>query len=132
MSRKFFAFVTSVCVLVLASGATVVAAQQNAPPAEPKIEKIGEDLVRVGNVRVDLKNREISTPGLVNQAAVLEFVATTKGGFKAYESALELDTNAVGFNLALILIGLDRARAVPAERHFDPRAPQGDAVEVLG
>jgi len=70
--------------------------------------------------------------GTVTEAKTLEFIASTKGGFKGYESALELDTNAISFNLALILIGLDREHAVHPRRHFDPIPPKGDPVEILG
>jgi hypothetical protein len=62
---------------------------------------------------------------------VLEFVANTKGGWKAYESAIEMDTNAVNFNAACLLIGLDPSAAVPATRQFDSQAPQGDPVEMF-
>ena len=99
-------------------------------PEPPPVEKLGEDRLRIGSIQVDLKTREITVPGAVNNAMVLEFVANTRGGFKAYESLLTLDTNAAGFNLALIMIGLDRARSVPPRRHFDPNPPQGDPVEV--
>ena len=37
----------------------------------------------------------------------LEFIVATKAGSKAYESAIEADTNAVNFNVALLLTGLD-------------------------
>lgn len=101
------------------------------PPTSPEpVERLGRDLFRIGNIRVDTAKKEISIAGKVNDVQVLEFIACTKGGFKAYESALELDTNAITFNLALILIGLDRANAVPPTRHFDPNPPQGDPVEV--
>jgi hypothetical protein len=85
----------------------------------------------VGNVQIDLAKREFSVTGVVNEVQGLEFVANTKGGFKSYESALELDTNAVNFNVACILIGLDNTRAVPAKRQFDPDPPQGDPVELF-
>lgn len=99
-------------------------------PEPPPVEKLGEDRLRVGTIHIDLKRREITVPGTVNGAMVLEFVANTKGGFKAYESALTLDTNAVTFNLALILIGCDKARSVPPQRHFDPTPPKGDPLEI--
>lgn len=118
------------CLCVLLSEGASAAAQQPASVAEPKIEKLGDGLLGVGSIRVDLAKREIAVPGVVLPARVLEFVASTKRGAKAYESALELDTDAVGFNLALILIGLDKAQAVPSRRHFDPRPPEGDPVEI--
>jgi hypothetical protein len=109
---------------------------QAPPPANlqqqpPPVERLSETLLRIGTVLTDMKRREVTVNGAVNDVNVLEFVANTKGGFKAYESALTLDTDAITFNLALVLIGLDRSRAVPPERHFDPRTPEGDPVEIF-
>jgi hypothetical protein len=105
--------------------------QDSGPPktAAP-VERLGPSLLRVGNVRIDTEKKEIQVTGVVLEASVLEFLAVTKGGLKAYESALELDTNAINFNLALILIGLDPARAVPPKRQLDPAIPSGDPVEL--
>ena len=95
------------------------------------MEKLGEKLFRLGNIIIDTEKREIRVPGRINPGVtVLEFVANTKGGSKAYESAVELETDAVTFNLALILIGLDQANGVPAKFPFDPDPPQGDPVEI--
>jgi len=66
--------------------------------------------------RIIVLSEEISVRGVVNDALTLEFVANPKGGFKAYESALELDTDGINFNLALILIGLDPAPTWPTWR----------------
>ena len=41
-----------------------------------------------------------------------------------------METNAINFNLALILIGLDQSRSVGPKMHFDPAIPQGDPVEI--
>jgi hypothetical protein len=101
------------------------------PPRTPApVERLGDNLLRVGNIRIDTKAREISLPGKVNDVTALEFVATAKGGVKAYESALELDTDAITFNLALLLIGLDRKNSVVPKMHFDPNPPKGDPVEI--
>lgn len=100
------------------------------PTTAAPVEKLGDKLLRIGNVRVDLAKKEVSVAGIINDVPVLEFVANTKGGFKNYESAIEADTNAIDFNLGLILIGLDRDRAVVPRFHFDPIPPEGDPVEV--
>ncbi|MGE0593059.1 MAG: YdjY domain-containing protein [Vicinamibacterales bacterium] len=102
-----------------------------APAAPAPIERLGGDRVRVGNVMVDMAAREIRVEGVVNEVNILEFIAVPKGGFKAYESALELDTNAINFNLGLILIGLDSSRATHPKQHLDPDPPSGDPVDVL-
>ena len=87
-------------------------------------------MLRVGNIQVETARKEISVRGTVNEVQLLEFLANRKGGLKAYESALELDTNSINFNLALILIGLDPAHAVVPRYQFDPVAPKGDPVAV--
>ena len=104
------------------------------PPVVPKtpspVERLGKGLLRVGNVRIDTAKKEISVSGTVNDVKVLEFIATTPGGYKSYESAIELETNAINFNLGMILIGLDSAHATVPKMHLDPNPPKGDAVEV--
>ena len=98
--------------------------------APPPVEKLGDTLFRIGQIQVDTASREISLPGKVNDVTVLEFVANTRMGMKAYESALTLDTDAITFNAALLLIGLDPAHAQVPTRHFDPAQPKGDFVEI--
>jgi hypothetical protein len=121
------------------SGATVegrqVAPERKPPPPPPSaatpVERLGPTTLRVGNVQVDTAKREVSVAGVVNEGVTaLEFIASTKGGFKGYESALELDTTAIDFNLGLILIGLDHNRAVVPKFHLQPTPPQGDPVEI--
>jgi hypothetical protein len=96
----------------------------------PPVERLGDNLLRIGEVRIDTKQREITVAGTVNDVQTLEFIAPARGGFKAYESALSLDTDAITFNLALLLIGLDRKNAVVPRMHFDPIPPAGDPVEL--
>jgi hypothetical protein len=79
---------------------------------------------------VDTAKQEASVKGVVNDVEVLEFIANPKGGAKAYESAIELDTDAVNFNLALILIGLDHTRTKWPRRGEPPILPNGDPVEI--
>jgi hypothetical protein len=102
-----------------------------APPPPPNlVERLGEHLLRIGRIRVDTAKREVVVPGHVNDAHVLEFVASTTGGFKAYESALSLDAGGITFNAALLLIGLDKTHARVPTKHFDPVAPAGDPVDI--
>jgi hypothetical protein len=119
--------------VLLASAPSAPAhAQPGAPPlpSAAPLERLGPELLRIGTITIDIARKEISVPGVVNEVTTLEFVATTKGGLKAYESALELDTNAINFNLALILIGLDHRRATPSRYALDPTPPRGDEVEI--
>lgn len=100
------------------------------PPRVEAVEKLGPNLFALGKVRVDSAKREVSVPGTVNDVIVLEFVANTRDGMKAYESALTLETSGVTFNTALLLIGLDKSNARVPEFQFDPKAPEGDRVEI--
>jgi hypothetical protein len=90
------------------------------------VERLGKDLFRLGNVRVNTATREVTVTGTVNPVTVLEFLANPPRGLKAYESALTLDTDGVTFNTALVLIGLDRAHA----RLLPKRTVDGDRVEL--
>ena len=138
------AFAMSV-VSMLAAATRPLAAQAPPPPASqqpppspynvPKgpspIERIGPNVVRIGNITVDTAKKELSVRGVVNDVTALEFIAVTKGGFKAYESVLELETNAINFNLALILMGLDAKKAVMPKHPGDPTLPSGDLVDIF-
>ena len=105
---------------------------QVAKPTVPPVEKVGDSQFRIGQVRIDTSRREVSVSGTVNAGVkVLEFIANTRSKRRAYESAVTLDADAIAYNAALLLIGLDpsRARGVPT-RHFDPTTPEGDLVDI--
>ena len=94
----------------LSAAPVSVAAQETPPAGTPKgapIERLGPNLLRVGNVNVDTAKKEVSVKGVVNQVETLEFIVNPKGGAKAYESAIEVETDGVNFNVGLILVGLD-------------------------
>jgi hypothetical protein len=102
------------------------------PPTEAEpVEKLGKGLFRLGNVRVDTNRKEVSVPGTINDVSALEFLANTKGGFKNYESAIEAETSALTFNVALLLIGLDTAGVVHPPVDRGPEPPRGQHVEVV-
>jgi hypothetical protein len=96
----------------------------------PVVEKIGDGLYRIGQLRVDMKKRELTAPATINDVPIIEFLANTKGGLKEYESALTVESDAITFNAALILLGLDPARGRPSKVQFDAATPEGDAVEL--
>jgi hypothetical protein len=139
--RGFWSSVGAIALITGAVGAASDAAQQprEPPPAPPRelpksaapVERLGPTSLRVGNIQIDTEKKELWVRGTINEVTVLEFLACTKGGFKGYESAVELETNALNFNLALILIGLDSSRAVPPKVRFDPELPKGDPVEIF-
>jgi hypothetical protein len=96
----------------------------------PAVEKIADGVYRIGQLRVDTVKRELIAPATVNDVLTIEFLANTKGGLKAYESAITVETDAITFNAALILLGLDPARGKPSAFQFDPGTPEGDPVEL--
>jgi hypothetical protein len=125
---------------LLAEMPAIPTAQHGIPPTpasiieKPQIPKATPITggYKIGNVSVNTILKEASFPGRINMdEGPIEFIASIKGGFKLYESLLELDVNAYEFNLSLILIGLDQDKGVPPKRHFDPKSPQGDPVEVI-
>jgi hypothetical protein len=124
------AFIPSAVMACLFSASTVVVHTQAAQSAPPKVQKLGNGLYQIGQIRVDTARREIAIPGKVNEVVILEFVANTRDGMKAYESALTLETDAFEFNAALLLIGLDKSRSVAPKVHFDPNPPVGDEVTL--
>lgn len=125
---------TAIVVLSLAalaaSGRAATAQQPGPPPKPPAVERLGPTTLRVGQITVDTAKREISVRGRMNDVMVLEWIANTREGMKAYESAMTLETDAITFNAALLLIGLDPARSKVPARHFDPNPPAGDPVEL--
>jgi hypothetical protein len=129
---------TTVGVMAVIGFATALAQQPSLRPVDPEsipkspppVAKLGANLFAIGEIKVDTAKREVTVAGKVNGVQILEFVANTRGGMKAYESALTIDTNAVTFNAAMLLIGLDRDHARVPTQHFDPIPPQGDRVAL--
>ena len=109
----------SVAAMVALLASPASAAPQAPAAAAPSVEKVGPGLLRVGPIRVDLTRREISLPATINDVLVLEFVANVAKGLKVYESAMTLQVDAITFNTALLLIGLDKANARVPTQHFD-------------
>jgi hypothetical protein len=110
----------------------------------PVIKKLNKDLIQVGNITIDIKKKEMTIPGkmlpttagpapepnMPVSSKILEYLATARNGIKAYESALELDTDATTFNFAMIMLGLEKGHAVMPKVHFDPTPIKGDPVEI--
>lgn len=105
--------------------------EKNTPPEQPIVKDLGDGRLQVGNIIIDGNKKEVIVPGRINMIdGPIEFIACTKGGFKAYESVLEMETDAITFNLSMILLGLDPKKGKAAAYHFDPNQPQGDTVEI--
>jgi hypothetical protein len=95
------------------------------------IKKLEDGRVLMGTaIVVDVTKKEVTVRGRMLKDQTLEFLAIARNGGKSYESAIELQTNATSFNLALIMIGLDKSNAVVPKGHFDPNKAQGDPLEI--
>ena len=93
-----------------------------------QIQKIGEDLYRLGSITIDSKKRELSLPGKFNmQKGMIELLACSVGG-KVHESVLVLDVVPYHLQVALLLLGLNFKGGL--EFQGDPKAPKGDSVVV--
>ncbi len=103
----------------------------NEPQKQNIVKNLGNGKLQVGNIIIDEIKNEAIVPGRINmKEGIIEFIACTKGGMKAYESALEMDTDAKSFNLSMILLGLDPKKGKTSAYHFDPNPPEGDGVEI--
>src|SRR5258707_7718597 len=82
-----------VVVIAVTSLVTVLAQRpaqinpEDIPTTPAAVAKLGPGLFRIGEIKVDTTKHEVSVPGKVNAVQILEFVANTRGGMKAYESA---------------------------------------------
>lgn len=107
---------------------------QTAPRLAPLVEDLGDGLYRIGQITVDKPGRSFSLPGKIINLGMadmpLEFLAVAKDGPMGYESILELEADAIEFNLACILIGLDDSHAVAPRGRFDPTPVDGDPIEL--
>jgi len=127
-----FAFLTtlSIAALALAQQQFPGALPRPVAPTPPIVERLGPTLIRVGSLQVETAAREVTLTGRINPVTTLEFIANTRNGVKAYESAITVDTSGVALNTALLLIGLDRAHARVPTRHLDPNPFDGDHVQI--
>jgi len=79
------------------------------PPVVGLIKPLGQERYQIGRIVVDKRAHSFTVPGRVHALdKPLEYLATSPGGRKAYEALLELDASGSEFNLACILIGLER------------------------
>jgi len=98
----------------------------------PPIERIDENNYKIGKILINKIAREFTIPAVfLRNSPPLEFLAVAKGGGRGYESLLEVDASVYEFNLACILIGLDKHKGAAPEYHFDPAPIKGDAVEII-
>jgi hypothetical protein len=84
-------------------------AAESSPSVVGPIKPLGQERYQIGRIVVDKRSHRFAVPGRVQALdKPLEYLATSPGGRKAYEALLELDASGSEFNLACILIGLER------------------------
>lgn len=101
-----------------------------APPAKlpPDVEKIGDDLYRIGKLTVDLKAKTATCAGKINmQRGTVEYFAVAPGG-KLHESVLSVDVRPLHLQVGLLLLGLEPRGGLRYQG--DTQVPRGSPVEV--
>jgi hypothetical protein len=123
--------------LSMQAGAADGPAPSNQPPGASgvagRIEavRVSEGVYRIGAVTLYKEEQRFSVPGrIVRLEPPLEFIAVSLGGVKAYESLIELEADAHVFNLACILLGLEKVPGGAPEFHFDERPVLGPPVSL--
>jgi hypothetical protein len=92
---------------------------QTPTPRIGDLKPLGNDRFQIGRIVVDKRAATFIVPGRVlNLGKPLEYLATTPKGWKAYEALLELDASGSEFNLACILLGLERPVDPPAFQRY--------------
>ncbi len=107
-------------------------AQAPAPPVG-EMKSLGQERFQIGHIVVDKRAGTFTVPGRVHVLGKpLEYLATSKGGMKAYEALLELDATGSEFNLACILVGLERPPNQAAFQRYsrEPLAGQRAALYI--
>lgn len=121
------------CALGIAATSTVSAQVPagSAPTAAPAMQALGRDRYRIGAILVDKKARRLTIAGrILGSDRPLEYLAVARGGYKSYESLLELDTTGSEFNLACILLGLDASLTKRPEHQFSKDNLTGQRVAL--
>ena len=123
-------------VAAMTSAAAIFVQPAFAQTAEPApsvgvMKPLGQERYQIGRIVVDKRLRRFTVPGRVHALdKPLEYLATSPGGRKAYEALLELDASGSEFNLACILIGLERDPKVAANRPPDAASVVGQRVAM--
>jgi len=108
-----------------------MADEEKVTEKKPPVEDLGEGRYRIGTITVDKAERRFSLGGkILHLTQPLEYLAVMTEGHKGYESLLELETSAVDFQLACILIGLDDEKSVKPRFQFDENEVDGQAVDI--
>jgi hypothetical protein len=107
---------------------------QATEPSQPvvgSLKPLGQERYQIGRIVVDKRSHRFTVPGRVHALdKPLEYLATSPGGRKAYEALLELDASGSEFNLACILIGLERDPKLASSKPPDVANVVGQRVAM--
>ena len=77
-------------------------------PSVGELKALGQERFQIGHIVIDKRAGTFTVPGRVHVVGKpLEYLATSPGGMKEYETLLEVDATGSEFNLACILVGLE-------------------------
>ncbi len=94
----------------------------------PQVERITENVYRIGAVIVDTKARTVTCKGVINMDdGAIEYLAVAPGG-KTHESLLRLDVRPLHLQVALLMLDLEPKNVLKFQG--DPTTPQGAPVEI--
>jgi len=103
----------------------------SAPAPVGELKPLGGDRYQIGRIVLDKKARRFTVPGRVHVLGKpLEYLATSPGGMKEYETLLEVDASGSEFNLACILLGLERDPKQGPYWQFSQDPLSGPRVEI--
>jgi hypothetical protein len=106
-------------------------AAQAGGTAAPEMKPLGGERYQIGKIIVDRKARRMTLPARVHVLdRPLEYLLTTTGGMKEYETLFEADVSGTEFNLACILLGLERDKTLEAYQQFSEKRMAGPRVEI--
>ena len=116
----------SLCVLC---GEKVLAQGSKKPPEKPPpVERITENVYRIGSALVDTAARTIVCPAEINMdEGPIEYLAVAPKG-KLHESLLRVDVRPLHLQVALLMLDLEPKNVLKAQG--DKTTPQGDPVEL--
>jgi len=94
----------------------------------PQVEKITENVYRVGAVTVDTLARTVTCKGVINMdEGAIEYLAVAPGG-KTHESLLRIDVRPLHLQVALLMLDLEPKNVLKYQG--DPTTPQGPPMEI--
>lgn len=97
-------------------------------PKPSQVERITENVYRVGAATVDTAARTVTCRGVINMdQGAIEYLAVAPGG-KTHESLLRIDVRPLHLQIALLMLDLEPKNVLKYQG--DPTTPQGPPVEI--